>query len=99
MLKVFPTLPPPRDFSPDIPDVLQGVVLKATAKEPAQRYQTAEALVDGLKRSLGMLSGAPAVSDENATQVPPAKTTTPGAVRKTTKKAKKQQRTPVLRRL
>jgi len=45
-------LPPPRTFSPDIPDVLQGVALKATAKNPAQRYQTGEAFIDGLKRSL-----------------------------------------------
>ncbi len=35
MLKVVSDpLPPPRDFSPDIPDVLQGVVLKATASLP-----------------------------------------------------------------
>ncbi len=94
MLKVVSDpLPPPRDFSPDIPDVLQGVVLKATAKEPAQRYQTADALADGLRRSLGLAPGAPLPTDEQATQVPPAKVTTVGAVKpkKATQKAKPQR--------
>ncbi|GIK40978.1 MAG: hypothetical protein BroJett011_48110 [Chloroflexota bacterium] len=89
-------LPPPREFSPDIPDVLQGVVLKATAKEPAQRYETAEAFVDSLRRSLSLAPGAPIPPDllppdEEATQVPPQKTTTPGAVRPKKKKAKQRQ--------
>ncbi len=95
MLKVVSDpLPPPRDFSPDIPDVLQGVVLKATAKEPAQRYQTAEALVDSLKRSLNLIPGAPPPADLQATITPPAKATTAGAVRpkpKTPPKAQPRQ--------
>lgn len=62
-------LPPPRSFSPDIPDVLQGVVLKATAKDPANRYPTAAALADGLKRSL---SATPDLSAPTVTSpVPP----------------------------
>ncbi len=95
MLKVVSdALPPPREFSPDIPDVLQGVVFKATAKDPAQRYQTAEAFVDGLKRSLGLLPGTPAPPDPQPTLTPPA-TSTQGAVRSKKKKAK-PQRTPWL---
>ncbi|MBI1877316.1 MAG: protein kinase, partial [Chloroflexi bacterium] len=91
MLKVVSDpLPPPRDFSPDIPDVLQGVVLKATAKDPAQRYQTAEAMVDALKRSLGITSGALVPSDPEATLTPPA-APTQGAVRRKKKKAKSQR--------
>ena len=62
-------IPPLRGFSPDIPDVLQGVVLKATAKEPAQRYQTAEALIDALKRSLD--ARPTVVTAEAATQATP----------------------------
>ncbi|MCQ3971962.1 MAG: hypothetical protein DPW09_00795 [Anaerolineae bacterium] len=97
-------LPPPREFSPDIPDVLQGVVLKATAKDPALRYQTAAAFVDALKRSLNQAPGAPIPPDllppdENATQVTPEKATTPGAVKSKSKKKKtqaKQQRMPWL---
>jgi tRNA A-37 threonylcarbamoyl transferase component Bud32 len=89
-------LPPPRDFSPDIPDVLQGVVLKATAKDPAQRYQTAEAFVDGLRRSLNLAPGAPVPPDllppdKEATHVPPQKSTVPGTVGPKKKKAKQRQ--------
>jgi tRNA A-37 threonylcarbamoyl transferase component Bud32 len=57
-------MPSPRTFSPDISDALQGVLLKATAKDPAQRYQTAAALVEGLNRSLKVEEGTvPALSD------------------------------------
>jgi len=64
-------LPSPRQFSPDIPDVLQGVVLKATAKEATQRYQTAEAMVDSLKRSLAGEADATTISetDERKTSI------------------------------
>jgi serine/threonine protein kinase len=77
MMKVVnDPIPPPRDFSPDIPDVLQGVILKATAKEPAQRYQTAEALVDALKRSLD--AGSDPTPPDVATQVSPTAAPKPG---------------------
>ena len=70
MVKVMnDPIPTPRAFSPDIPDVVQGVILKATAKEPAQRYQTADALIDALKRSLDARSTV--VTAEAATQVTP----------------------------
>lgn len=63
-------LPPPRQFSPDIPDVLQGVVLKATVKDPARRYQSAEAFVDGLKRSLrGESATAPDIAAPTVKEV------------------------------
>jgi serine/threonine protein kinase len=68
-------LPPPRAFSSDIPDTLQRVVLKATAKNPADRYPTAEALADGLKRSLSADPGT-SVNISEATVIataPPAK--------------------------
>lgn len=68
-------LPPPRSFSPDIPDVLQGVVLKATAKNPTDRYQTAEAMVDGLKRSLDPTSTLSGTTVKVIT--PPAKSSLP----------------------
>jgi hypothetical protein len=68
MVKVMnDPIPVPRAFSPDIPDVLQGVILKATAKESAQRYQTADALFDALKRSLDVRPTV--VTPEVATQM------------------------------
>ncbi len=43
--------PPPLSHSlPGVPDELQQIVTRALAKEPAQRYQTAQALLTELKR-------------------------------------------------
>ncbi len=49
---VHDPVPPPRDFTADIPDALQGVVLKAMAFEPGQRYPSAEALIEACRQSL-----------------------------------------------
>jgi serine/threonine protein kinase/Flp pilus assembly protein TadD len=43
---------PPRKHCPAIPAELETVVLKALAKDPAERYQTAQELADDLKRFL-----------------------------------------------
>ena len=44
--------PPPRNLNRAIPRDLETVVLKAIAKEPSQRYATAQQLADELKRIL-----------------------------------------------
>jgi serine/threonine protein kinase/WD40 repeat protein len=44
--------PRPRQVDPNIPRDLETVVLKAIAKDPADRYPTAEALADDLRRFL-----------------------------------------------
>jgi serine/threonine protein kinase/WD40 repeat protein len=41
--------PPPHKFDERVPRDLETIVLKATAKEPERRYQTAEALADDLR--------------------------------------------------
>src|SRR5262249_14219024 len=43
---------PPRQLNAAIPAELETVVLKALAKEPAERYATAQALADDLRRFL-----------------------------------------------
>jgi serine/threonine protein kinase/WD40 repeat protein len=43
----------PRRIDPHIPRDLETVVLKCLAKEPAERYATAEALAEDLRRFLG----------------------------------------------
>jgi serine/threonine protein kinase/WD40 repeat protein len=44
--------PPPRRLDPAIPDDLEVIVQKAMAKEPAERYGTAQELADDLRRFL-----------------------------------------------
>ena len=44
--------PPPRHVNQAIPKDLETILLKATAKEPAARYPTAQALADDLRRFL-----------------------------------------------
>ena len=45
-------LEPPRKINPEIPLDLETIVLKAIAREPVDRYQTANALATDLKRFL-----------------------------------------------
>ena len=44
--------PPPRKLNPSIPPDLETIVGKAMAKNPAERYPTAQALADDLRRFL-----------------------------------------------
>lgn len=45
-------IPSVRDFDPRIPQAMENVVLKATAKDPNDRYPTVERLADDLNTSL-----------------------------------------------
>lgn len=61
MLKaIAEPLPIPRTLNAEISEELQGVILKGTAKEPGDRYQSAAAFAADLKRT--MISGAPTVA-------------------------------------
>ncbi|MGR3741657.1 Stk1 family PASTA domain-containing Ser/Thr kinase [Companilactobacillus sp. DQM5] len=52
-LKHFRTpMPFARDVDPRIPQALENVILKATAKDPNQRYQTADEMAKDLKTTL-----------------------------------------------
>ncbi|MGE0707947.1 MAG: protein kinase [Planctomycetota bacterium] len=44
--------PPPRSLRPEAPPALEAVCLKAMAKDPAARYQSAAELADELERAL-----------------------------------------------
>ncbi len=48
--QVNETPPPPGTLNPDVPPRLNAVVMKALAKNPANRYQDAEAMVADLER-------------------------------------------------
>src|SRR4051794_11243744 len=66
----------PSEVVPGIPDDLEAVVLKAMAKNPANRYSTAEEMREDLERFLGgrpvlaapVLTGEPAPEDVDATE-------------------------------
>ncbi len=53
-------IPAPQSFSPDIPQALQDVVMKAMSKDPALRYPTGKAFAEAARRSLGADSTATA---------------------------------------
>lgn len=73
LLKVISDpVPPPQQFSPDIPNALQGVALKAVAREPVQRYPTAAALADALRLSLAVAAEGSATASVAGEQPAPA---------------------------
>lgn len=61
---------PPRTLNADVPPGLEQVVMKALAKNPANRFQSAEELVDDLARAAaGKTVQATPILDEARTQV------------------------------
>ncbi len=59
MLKhITDPLPLPRTVAPDVPEAVELVVLKALAKDPAHRYQTAGELVEALTLAVRKTSSA-----------------------------------------
>jgi serine/threonine protein kinase len=49
------SFPPPRQLAPEIPKKLEDVILRLLAKDPSQRYPTAEMVVGELERTLLVL--------------------------------------------
>ena len=59
-------LPRPKDFNPSLPDIVEGVIFKAAAKHPADRYADMSAFADVLdKLAQGTIKLAP--TDVSAT--------------------------------
>lgn len=74
MLKaISDPMPMPRSINPDISDTLQGVILKATAKDPLARYQDVNAFVSALDAAMARSPHRTAVlpSEPAATSPPP----------------------------
>ena len=46
-------LPPLAEFNPDVPTELDGVIQRATAKDPTQRYPDVETFLDDFHQALG----------------------------------------------
>ena len=51
MKHMHETPPPPRHLQPGLPVAVQSVIVKAIAKKPEERYQTAEAFAAALRRA------------------------------------------------
>jgi eukaryotic-like serine/threonine-protein kinase len=88
------TFPPARQVNPDVPERLDLIIIKATAKEPKNRYQKCEELIKDLE-SLGIASETlsfvaekkPIVKENTASDGDLAKTTMLDAVKTSTEHA------------
>lgn len=57
------TPPGPRTHNPDVPPVLETIVMQAIAKDPADRFADTDELAETLHRELRALFEAPAIED------------------------------------
>ncbi|HEX8072655.1 MAG TPA: protein kinase [Pyrinomonadaceae bacterium] len=84
--------PPPSQFNPHVPPELDEIALKALAKDPAERYQTAaemQADLEAVRDVLGAAAAELIVPSEWPTAVP---NTTRASARRTTTKLRSRRR-------
>jgi eukaryotic-like serine/threonine-protein kinase len=72
--------PSPREFVPELPAELEAVVLKALAKDPAQRYSDADSFIKDLEVVEARLREGPGDVESTAVFVPVAVPTAPTAL-------------------
>ena len=83
LMHIHNPLRPPRQLNPNIPEALERIVLRAMAKNPNDRFQTADELAEALRDALADLSrqtavvAAPATEPPEGTLAPPAAPTPP----------------------
>jgi len=83
--------PPPRQFNPDLPKALENAILMALAKDPASRFQTAEAMVAAVVRGAGPVmerEAVPGVDLAALSVTRPTESMLPDALAATTLKAR-----------
>jgi serine/threonine protein kinase/tetratricopeptide (TPR) repeat protein len=73
---IFTPLPLPRELNPDLPEPLERVLLRALAKDPDDRFQSVEELVNALEETLGPAPTPPppatvVVPQETVVAMPP----------------------------
>ncbi len=72
---------PPIELDPKLPDLLNEIILMSIAKEPARRFQSADAFGNALKSAAGMLGVVPARPHVAANSQRPAGAPSDGASR------------------
>ncbi|MFQ5401038.1 MAG: protein kinase [Anaerolineae bacterium] len=63
-------LPPPRQFRPDLPEPIEGVILKSLAKEPDDRFTRVNDLVEALQKAIDAADTMPRIEMPTLTAVP-----------------------------
>lgn len=53
---VYERIPPARHYNPNLPEAVEDIIFKATAKDPADRYNRAGELAEALRSQLDMIS-------------------------------------------
>jgi len=66
---IYEPLPLPRDINPEIPETIERILLKALAKDPEDRYQSAGEMAEALRESIQGLESK-ALQAVTADQVP-----------------------------
>lgn len=56
--QIYTPLPPPRDLNPDVSPAIEAVLMKALAKNPADRYPSAMAMVDAFRAATANVDAA-----------------------------------------
>jgi hypothetical protein len=82
MKRISEPLPSPRSFNPDISPAVEAVLLKALATDPAQRFDSGQALVQALQHAFADKLAAPPVDVVNSKTIlsaPKPPLTTPAA--------------------
>src|SRR4051812_8191093 len=69
MMHIHNPLRPPRQIRSDIPESIERIVLRALAKNPADRFQTAEELAEALRAALVALHSVVAPATQALPQV------------------------------
>src|SRR6266542_3234038 len=72
LMHIHNPLRPPRQLNPNIPESIERIILRAMAKNPSDRFQTADEMAEALQQALTGLSRPTAVLPVPAAQDEPA---------------------------
>ncbi len=72
LMHIHNPLRPPRQINPNIPESIERIILRAMAKNPSDRFQTADEMAEALQQALTGLSRPTAVLPVPAAQDEPA---------------------------